>query len=347
VFFNSLCGDRAVQCPKLSELPKPLPDRTGWPWTEESRRLPSQTSDGHPWPRISVVTPSYNQGHFIEETIRSVLLQGYPNLEYLVIDGASTDNSINIIKKYSTWLSYWVSESDDGQSDAINRGLRMASGDFATWINSDDLLCKNAIGHHVSRCGFAPDTIYVGNCIYIDEAGKALSSHRGNVHSLEDLVRVKSVWRSGGHIVQPEVLFPRELALSVGGLNTDNHFSMDFELWGKFMLAGAKFHYTNIDFAMFRRHPNQKTEDGLQRTASLIASAKKLVCLAEFLPEGTKNAISADLDAYQEAYPSEDWRATGRLARIGLPHRIVIALRRLNAVLHKKGNLLAASREEL
>ena len=113
------------------------------------------------------------------------------------------------------------------------------------------------------------------------------------------------------------------------------------------MLAGAKFHYTNIDFAMFRRHPNQKTEDGLQRTASLIASAKKLVCLAEFLPEGTKNAISADLDAYQEAYPSEDWRATGRLARIGLPHRIVIALRRLNAVLHKKGNLLAASREEL
>ena len=112
--------------------------------------LPSQTAEGHPWPRISVVTPSFNQGEFIEETIRSILLQGYPNLEYIVMDGGSTDNSVEIIKKYSPWLSYWISEPDAGQSDAINRGLKQASGDFATWINSDDLLCKNALVGHAA-----------------------------------------------------------------------------------------------------------------------------------------------------------------------------------------------------
>ena len=170
-----------------------------------------------------MITPSFNQGEFIEETIRSVLLQGYPDLEYLVLDGGSTDNSVEIIKKYSTWLTYWVSEPDSGQSDAINRGLKRASGDFCTWINSDDMLCKNALIDHASQVGFDTDTVYVGISLYIDHAGKILSSHRGRVHSLEDLVRIGRVWRSGGQIVQPEVLFPRQLALAVGGVNPDNH----------------------------------------------------------------------------------------------------------------------------
>src|SRR5262245_54165093 len=88
-------GVQAVQCAKLNELPAPPSGRTGWPWTEESWRLPSRTSDDRPWARISVITPSFNQGQFIEETIRSVLLQGYPNLEYIVMDGGSTDNSVD------------------------------------------------------------------------------------------------------------------------------------------------------------------------------------------------------------------------------------------------------------
>ena len=143
-FIRDAVGNKTLQCPQLSELPRAPSGKTGWPWTEESRRLPVSRYEGHPWPRISVITPSFNQGEFIEETIRSVLLQGYPDLEYLILDGGSTDNSIEIIKKYSTWLTYWVSEPDSGQSDAINRGLKRASGDFSTWINSDDMLCKNA-----------------------------------------------------------------------------------------------------------------------------------------------------------------------------------------------------------
>src|SRR5687768_1599060 len=122
-----------MRCPRLSDLPPPPPDKQGWPWTEESQRLPDPVRPGTPWPRLTVITPSFNQGHFLEATIRSVLLQGYPDLEYMVLDAASTDNSVDILKKYAPWLSYWVSKPDGGQSAAINRGLKMGSGLLASW----------------------------------------------------------------------------------------------------------------------------------------------------------------------------------------------------------------------
>ena len=109
-----------MKCPALSELLKPPKEMTGWPWTSESSSI---TSSDEPWPKITVVTPSFNQAEYIEATIRSVLLQGYPNLEYIIIDGGSTDGSVDIIKKYNTWITYWISEPDMGQYDAINKGF--------------------------------------------------------------------------------------------------------------------------------------------------------------------------------------------------------------------------------
>ena len=324
-----------MSCPRLEELPAAPAGKVGWPWTEESCRLADTASDGQTWPRISVVTPSFNQGQFIEETIRSILLQGYPDLEYFVLDGGSTDGSVEIIKKYSSWISYWVSQPDAGQSDAINRGLKRASGGFATWINSDDLLCKNAFVEHARRVGFETNTVYLGFCVYLDQDSNPLSVHRGKVYSLEDLLHINTVWRSGGQIVQPEVLFPRDLALAVGGLDADNHCTMDYELWGKFFLAGANFQYTDIRFGMLRRHPTQKTQNGLGMTRSLLYTARKLVLGAENLSIETRNEIIADLDTYEEAYPIEYWTSTGQLARIGLPRRVVMPLRSLNATLQK------------
>ena len=112
-----------MRCPTLKELPPSEAGKTGWPWTEESPQLPDNMPDGSPCPKISIVTPSLNQGQFIEETIRSVLLQGYPNLEYIIIDGGSTDGSVDIIKKYEKWLAYWITEPDRDQGHAINKGF--------------------------------------------------------------------------------------------------------------------------------------------------------------------------------------------------------------------------------
>src|SRR5262249_15652432 len=153
----------------LGGLPPPPAGKSGWPWTEESASsLPTAMANGAPWPRITVVTPSFNQAAFVEATLRSVLLQGYPDLEYFVLDGGSTDGSVEIIKKYEPWLTYWFSGPDGGQSAAIDRGLRLGSGMLATWINSDDMLCRDALTTHATRIGFEPDVIYAGDCLYID-----------------------------------------------------------------------------------------------------------------------------------------------------------------------------------
>src|SRR5262245_44445354 len=144
-----------MRCPTVRELPAPPKGKSGWPWTEDSLQLQTRISAGQSYPRITVVTPSFNQGQFIEETIRSILLQGYPNLEFFILDGGSNDNTVDVIRKYSPWIDFWVSEPDRGQSAAINRGLQMASGLYATWINSDDLLCKNAFYNSFVSTKFA------------------------------------------------------------------------------------------------------------------------------------------------------------------------------------------------
>lgn len=324
-----------MSCPRLEELPAAPAGKVGWPWTEERSWPESPANNEREWPRITIVTPSFNQGRFLEETIRSVLLQGYPNLEYFVMDGGSRDNSVDIIKKYAQWLTYWVSEPDDGQSAAINRGLNLGTGLFAGWINSDDLLHRDALVSQVSRHGLSDNTIYAGICTYVNCAGARQSAHQGKVHSLEDLARIRTVWRSGGQIVQPEVLFPRQLFIDVGGLDPSNHRTMDYELWGKFLLAGATFRYTDVQFAKFREHEQQKTQDMLRQTRSLIATANKLVSKAEF-SHAKKNELLADLDQYLCEYEKQHWLGTGRLARLGLPRELVMMLRRLGECLQKR-----------
>jgi glycosyltransferase involved in cell wall biosynthesis len=125
-------------CPTLNDLPSPPDHKTGWPWTVSTPQLPALQENGQAWPSFLIVMPSYNQGQFIEEGIRTILLQGYPRIRFVIIDGGSTDNTVEILKRYEPWLSYWVSESDRGQSHALNKGFAGRSADICAYLNSDD-----------------------------------------------------------------------------------------------------------------------------------------------------------------------------------------------------------------
>lgn len=160
----------------FKKLPEPPKDKKGWPWYCSQTTTSSTISTNTIWPSISIVTPSFNQGIFLEETIRSVLLQGYPNLEYIVIDGKSTDNSVEVIKKYEPWITYWVSEKDRGQSHAINKGFERATGEVLGWLNSDDYFARDALMNLILLRKINPDCIaWVGACQKIDTEGNSIS----------------------------------------------------------------------------------------------------------------------------------------------------------------------------
>jgi len=197
------------------------------------------------------------------------------------------------------------------------------------------MLVKNALADHVLRIGLDGQVVYVGDCINIDESGGILFTQRGRVHNLEDLVRIPSVWRSEGYISQPAVLFPLELALRVGGLNEDNHRTMDYELWGKFFLAGARFQYTGIPFGFFRWNRGQKTQNSVAQTESLLDAAIALVALANGFSPDLKLEILSDLQAYRDMYPQYAWKQSGMLARSGLPPGIVIPIRNLKVAFQR------------
>ncbi len=214
-----------MRCPTLTELPPPPPGKTGWPWTAESAQLPDTMPDGAPWPRVSIVTPSYNQAQFIEETIRSVLLQGYPDLEYIIIDGGSTDGSVEIIRKYEPWLAYWVSEKDRGQSHALNKGFRRATGDIVGWLNSDDTYQPEAIARAIDYLSATPDCALVYcDCHVIDKDSHVYGQVKGREFIWKEQLLKNSVPQQG--------VFVRRSALGeVGGVDETLHYIMDYELW--------------------------------------------------------------------------------------------------------------------
>ena len=134
-----------MRCPTLAELPPPPPERTGWPWTVDTPPVPSARPDGSPWPRISIVTPVFSAARTIESTMRSVIEQSYPNLEYIVMDGGSTDGTVRIIERYASHLTRWCTEPDGGQYNAIEKGFSQATGDIFCWINADDMFLPRSL----------------------------------------------------------------------------------------------------------------------------------------------------------------------------------------------------------
>jgi glycosyltransferase involved in cell wall biosynthesis len=244
-----------MRCPALSELPLPPPGKTGWPWTTESSQLPDTTPDGYPWPKISIVTPSFNQGQFLEETIRSILLQGYPNMEYVIMDGGSTDESVSIIRKYEKWLAYWVSEPDKGQSYAINKGWQLTTGDAITWLNSDDLLMPEWAKHSILKWVENPgvDLVY-GDALIIDSESRILSVFKGTSPILDIVI---TYWLNP--FPQQGLLLRRQLLYQCGLLDEQLHFAMDFDYCVRLLMKGVKVQHISKALAAQRFHPASKT----------------------------------------------------------------------------------------
>ena len=262
----------------LAQLPPPPSGKTGWPWTEESETLPPFQPDNKLWPRISIVTPSYNQGKFIEETIRSILLQNYPNLEYLIIDGGSTDDTLKIIEKYKKHITYWVSEPDNGQSQAINKGFRKSSGEYVNWICSDDLLCQNALTNTAQLLTAQKDILLLGSGYRVDERTKLIDKiESSEINNFNKLVDIRKFWRSGNSIIQQSALYPVNAVKEAGFLRESNYYTMDFELWGKLMILGISVVRTDISIGMFRWYGGQKTSNQKLVSKSLVKSAQQLV----------------------------------------------------------------------
>ena len=217
-----------MRCPTLSELPEPPVGRSGWPWTEGSGHQPQYDVGTRDWPKISVVTPSFNQGIFVEETIRSVLLQGYPDLEYVIIDGGSTDESVEIITKYEKWLTYWVSEPDGGQADAVNKGWAQSNGHILGWLNSDDTYAPDALFLVAHAISSDPTVLMAyGDCAQIDRLGNHINTNRMESYNLEQLF-----W--GKQMGQPAVFLTRTAASEVGYLDANKQWALDTDFFLKF-----------------------------------------------------------------------------------------------------------------
>lgn len=218
-------------------------NKTGWPWNEEVN--PSIYSDKIRWPKITVVSPSYNQGAYLEETIRSVLLQNYPNIEYIVIDGKSNDNSVEILEKYQSVLSYFESEKDRGQSHAINKGFSLASGEIYCWINSDDYFTKDAFQKvALTFINTGAEFIY-GNCFnLLDKTFRPYISPIiiDRFLSIPGLAQPSTFWSSKIH----------------QGIWEELHCTLDFELWMR-IGKGTKKKYINEFLSIARQHDQAKS----------------------------------------------------------------------------------------
>jgi len=207
------------------------------------------------WPKITIVTPSYNQGAFLEKTIQSVLDQNYPNLEYFVVDGGSDDNSVDVIKKYEKHLDYWVSEPDKGQSHAINKGLSRASGTLLGWLNSDDYFLDDAL-EHLATAYLEDETVGVvyGQGHIVDESARITYTPKLTQVTLESLY----AWCYGNDFMQPSCLFTKKAWEACGPLDEKVHIALDVDLWLK-IAKNYRFKKINAVLSHSLTHEGAKT----------------------------------------------------------------------------------------
>jgi len=282
--------------------------------------------------KISIVTPSYNQGQYIEQCIDSVLSQGYPDLEFIIIDGGSTDNSVEIIKKFSSHLTYWISEPDDGQSHAINKGLGKCTGDVFNWLNSDDYLSPNSLNTIATAFSDPSINVFSGQSNIVQN-GEILMQTRGLDVYKDNLSKTIGQAR----IDQPETYWRKSVLDKVGEVNNHLNFIMDRDWWVKYLLNFGLdgIVQSNDILANFRLHPASKTVDtkdlfGKERNAYFYALSQSCNLnkfndlfsslnfeerknLTANIPMDDQSIIEQSLDYFccllaHEYYAASDWK---------------------------------------
>lgn len=237
--------------PQPRRLPDPPPGRTGWPWS---------ISTVGPWdadqPLITVVVPSYQQGPFLEETLRSILAQDYPSLEVIVMDGGSRDETVSILERYAPLLAHWQSAKDGGQTAAINAGWTRAGGALLTWLNSDDTLLPGWAQRMSTALGQPNVDLACTEAQVVDQDGKPLWVFPAHVPDLETVL---STWSTP--FPQPGFLMHRRVHQTFGPLQEDISFAMDTEYWLRLMVGGVKVAHVEGPLATFRMHLGAKTSN--------------------------------------------------------------------------------------
>lgn len=265
-----------VQNLELISLPWFIENGVSWPqrcfsWREDLEKLKPAHVD---WVRITVVTPSFNQGEYIEETLLSVLNQNYPNLEYIVVDGDSTDQTRSILESYRERLAKLIIEPDGGQSEAINKGFKRSTGELLIWINSDDMLAPGAL--HLAALTYLKLNcdLVAGICLVHNDrqiTAMRLPKVRQADFTVECLSDVARKWSSGHFFFQPEVFFSRRIWERSGSqLNESLYYAMDHDLWLRFAEQGATLEIIGYPMALFRKHEAQKTANQMASVQELL-----------------------------------------------------------------------------
>lgn len=251
------------------------------------------------WPRISIVIPTLNQGDYIEETILSILNQNYPNLEIIVIDGGSTDRTSDIIEKYKHKLTYSVSEKDLGQADAINKGLKVATGRIFNWINSDDVLAEGALFDIALNFDLAKFDMYAAGISTFSDRGVLETVFNKNLN----LSQILSLFRKNVEFRQPAIWLKRENIIDLGGFSTSMHYAFDFEFILRYLYHHQRVRYGCTVLVYFRHHPASKSiRDAHKFKQEKFLAYKKL---HDYIPIGKKHKFWA-----KRKLDSENWIQT-------------------------------------
>lgn len=213
-------------------------------------------------PKITIVTPSFNQGRFIEQTITSIIDQQYPSCEYIVMDGGSTDGTVDILRKYERHIDFWASAPDKGPADAINKGFARASGEILAWLNSDDVYEMGVFAQVAELFGQWPNVdVISGRCRLWYGDGRDRMMDPSPLRTFEDFLKISSNWQKGRLIIQPETFFRRRAFDKAGGLRDELHYCFDQCLWMDMAKSGCVFASVDRHWANLRMHEGQKTWD--------------------------------------------------------------------------------------